>query len=427
MSATTAPRTRLQIRRTTLSNGIAVIGSENHTHESVVLRLNLRAGATYDTPENAGLASLTASGLTRGTRRRTYEAINEAVDAAGMGFGAGGGRHLVSISARCLREDLGLAIDLIADVARHPVFPEREIAELRGQVVTRLRQADNDTGAVADREFRELIYPVGHPYRLRISGYQDTVSRFTPEDLERFHASFYGPTGAFCVVAGHVDFEHVVAQLEGALGDWRATNPPEPPVGAPPGPAPQQREVEVPGKTQSDLVVGAPGIARNDPDYYALRMANLILGRLGFMGRLGEAVRDAKGLAYGIHSDLEANAGPGPWSIRAGVNPANVDTALDAIADELRHLRREGVTGDELLRGQRFSTGVLVLQLETNDGVAGVIQEIEFFNLGLDYLDRYPEIINRLTREQVGAAAARRLPAYEETVRVIAGPPRGTS
>jgi zinc protease len=153
-------------------------------------------------------------------------------------------------------------------------------------------------------------------------------------------------------------------------------------------------------------------------------MANLIFGRLGMMGRLGETVREAKGLAYSVFSELDANVGAGPWAVRAGVNPANVDAALEGIKEELERLLDGGVTPDELERGQRYSTGTLVLQLETNDGVAGVIQDIEFFGLGLDYVERYPQIVNGLTLEAVNAAARRHIPRFEDTVRVIAGPAR---
>jgi zinc protease len=344
-----------------------------------------------------------------------------------MSLTSGAGRHLSTVSARCLVEDLPLAVELMSDVLRNPSFPEPEIGQLRGQVLTGLRQADNDTGAVADRRFRELVYPEGHPYRMRSHGYHETVARLTAADLALFHAGGYGPAGAFIVVVGDVDFDLMVRQLEATFGDWQGPQPPDVAIGDPPSPSAQQVDVPVPGKTQSDLVVGVPGIRRNHPDYYALRLANMILGRLGMMGRLGDTVREAQGLAYGVHSELEASLGPGPWSIRAGVNPANVDTALAAISEQLALIRREGVADDELRRAQRFSTGSLVLQLETNDGVAGVIQDIEFYNLGLDFIDRYPTIVSELTREQVNAAAATYLPRYEDTVRVIAGPPRNGS
>ena len=415
---------RLDIRRVTLSNGLVVLGSENHTHSSAMVRLGLRAAPVLDTVERAGLASLTASGLTRGTKTRTFEEINEAVDAAGMSLSSGAGRHLTSVWSRCLKEDLPLALELMADVVRRPVFPEREIEQLKGQTLNGLRQADNDTGSVADRQFRERIYPEGHPYRLRSHGYQETVPGLTRHALEEFHAAHYGPGDAFCVVVGDVVFEDVVARLEEAFGDWNAAGAAPVTVGDPPVPEPSQHDVVVPGKTQSDLVLGAPAIRRNDPDHHALRMGNLILGRLGMMGRLGENVREAKGLAYGVHSELDAGLGAGPWAVRAGINPANVDAALAAIRYELHRLLDEGVTEDELERGQSYSTGTLVLHLETNDGVAGLMQDIELFGLGLDYAERYPDLINNLTLEQVNAAVRKHLPRYDQTVRVVAGPGR---
>jgi zinc protease len=414
----------LNIQRAVLSNGIVVLGTENPTHPSVVIRLGHRAGPILESPELAGVAALTASGLMRGTIHRSFEEINETVDAAGMGLSSGSGRHLSSVSSRCLVEDLRMAIELMADVAQNPTFPQREIDQLRGQILTGLRQADNDTGAVADRQFRELVYPLGHPYRLRTHGYVDTVSHLTRNHLEAFHATHYGPAGAFIVAAGDIVFGELVVMLEEAFGDWRGPGTGAVSVETPPAPEPIQREVVVPGKTQSDLVVGVPSIRRNDSDFHPLRMANLILGQLGMMGRLGEAVREEQGLAYGVHSELDAGLGPGPWCIRAGVNPANVDKALDAIRAEMHRLVDGGVTDDELERGKNYSAGSLVLRLETNDGVAALMQDVELFDLGLDYAERYPGIIRALTRDAVNAAASRHIPRYEATVRVIAGPAR---
>ena len=415
---------KLEIRRATLSNGLEVLGSENHTHPSAVMRLSMRAAPILDTPEKAGLAALTASGLTRGTKTRSFEEINEAVDAAGMSLSSGAGRHLASASLRCLADDLQMGIELMADVVRNPVFPKPEIDQLRGQTLTGLRQADNDTGSVADRHFRELIYPEGHPYRLRTHGYQETVAPLTRSDLAAFHSAHYGPAGAYCVVVGDVLFEDVVNRLEEALGSWKAGGADGVTVGSPPAPSPVQIDVVVPGKTQSDLVLGVSSIRRSDPDFHALRMANMILGRLGMMGRLGEAVREEKGLAYGVHSELDAGLGPGPWAIRAGVNPSNVDAAFAGIRDEMRRLVEGGVTEEELQRGKNYSTGTLVLTLETNDGVAGLIQDIELFELGLDYAERYSGIIDGLTLDGVNRTAAKYIPRFEDTVRVVAGPER---
>jgi zinc protease len=154
-------------------------------------------------------------------------------------------------------------------------------------------------------------------------------------------------------------------------------------------------------------------------------LANLIFGRLGMMGRLGENVREAKGLAYGISSDLDAGLGAGPWTIRAGVNPSNVDAALGGIRDELARLHREGVTGDEFERARRFSTGSVALQLETNEGIASTIGDVILHDLGLDYIDRYPDLIGALSIDVVNRAAREHLPVFEDLVISVCGPPSG--
>jgi zinc protease len=243
--------------------------------------------------------------------------------------------------------------------------------------------------------------------------------------LEAFHAERYSSRGAFCVVVGDVITEDVVRRLEEALGGWEASGVADADVPTPTRPEAAQKDVMVPGKTQSDLVLGAISIRRKDPDFQALRMANMILGRLGMMGRLGETVREEKGLAYGVHSELDAGIGAGPWAVRAGVNPTNVDAALAGIRDEMQRLREGGVTAQELDRGKNYSTGSLVLHLETNDGVAGLIQDIELFDLGLDYADRYAGIIEALTLDEVNRVSSKHIPRFEDTVRVVAGPARG--
>src|SRR5262249_10251760 len=175
------------------------------------------------------------------------------------------------------------------------------------------------------------------------------------------------------------------------------------------------------GKTQADIGLGLPALRRANPDFYALSLADLILGGLGLSGRLGTTVRDQLGLAYYVYSGVEASIGPTPWEVRAGVNPANVERAIEVILQEIAQIRADLVSDEELADAKSYLTGVLPLSLETNDGVAQLLQRIETFDLGLDYLDRYPGIINALTSEQVRDAAQRYL-STNHLVVVTAGP-----
>ena len=161
------------------------------------------------------------------------------------------------------------------------------------------------------------------------------------------------------------------------------------------------------GKTQADITIGLPTLDRASPDYYALSFANHILGRIYFMGRFGEKVRDEQGLAYYAYSELNAGYGRGGWIMRAGVNPTNLDKALDSISHELERFLADGPTEAEQADGVASLLGSLPRQLETNEGAAAVISEIELYGLGLDYLERFPDIVRSLTREQVTETARR--------------------
>ena len=178
------------------------------------------------------------------------------------------------------------------------------------------------------------------------------------------------------------------------------------------------------GKTQADIVLGYPALRRSDPDYYALSVGDLIFGHLGLYGRLGASVRDQQGLAYYVMSGFEAGLGAGPWTVHAGVNPKNVDRAIDGVLAEIKRLCSSPVTQDEFGEARDFCTGSLALRLETNDGVAATLSEIELFGLGLDYLQRYPDIIRALTPEQI-LSVTRKYAQVEHYALAIAGPENG--
>jgi zinc protease len=179
--------------------------------------------------------------------------------------------------------------------------------------------------------------------------------------------------------------------------------------------------VPLPGKTQSDIVLGLPGPSRFEPDYYAAMLANSILGQFGMMGRIGASVREELGLAYYAYSQVDGGMGPGPWSVIAGVNPANVNLAIERIGDELRRLVNEPVGDEDLSDVQAYYVGHLPLQLESNEGIASTLASMELYNLGLDYLVTYRDRIYSLSKDDLQRAARRYLKP-DALVIGIAGP-----
>jgi zinc protease len=226
-------------------------------------------------------------------------------------------------------------------------------------------------------------------------------------------------------VVGAVDAAEAVRRVQQALEDWRGQ--PLPAVQFPDLSLPTAvvaEEKVLAGKTQSDIVLGVPALRRDDPDYYAARLADTVLGRFGMMGRLGDNVREKLGLAYYSYSALEAGKQPGPWTVVAGVDPANVDRCLAAVDEELARLGTEPVPEPELEDSKAFLTGSLPLRLETNEGVSQSILDMAWYDLGLDHLLRYGDLIQGISPEQVRAVTARYLKPQAYAL-AVAGPARG--
>jgi zinc protease len=162
-----------------------------------------------------------------------------------------------------------------------------------------------------------------------------------------------------------------------------------------------RRNVSIAGKAQSDIILGAGGPRRKAPEFLPASLGNSVLGQFGLGGRIGEAVREKSGLAYYAYSSLNAGTGPGSWSIAAGVNPRNVEKAIDLITRELRNFVKKGIEAEELADSQSNFIGRLPVSLESNGGVVSALLNIERYDLGLDYYQRYPELVRAVRREAV--------------------------
>lgn len=399
------------ITRVTLPNGITILVYEKFDALSVVLAGSLRVGSLYEAPAQNGLAALTASALLRGGQKRDFDTINAALEDIGADLDLSGNVNTTGFSGKSLAEDLPTLVDVLADVVRTPTFPVAQVERLRGEILTGLQYRTQDTRYRANRAFHEALYPAEHPYHYSSRGSVETVAKLAPAALADFHHQFYGPDGMIVVVVGAVKAADAVQIVRERFEDW--SNPAQPAVPPLPPLAPvttiRRAVVALPGKTQSDLVMGVPGPSRFSPDFQAASLANSVLGQFGMMGRIGRSVREELGLAYYAYSSLDGGFGPGPWSAAAGVNPANVELTIERIRDEFRRMTEELVSEDDLSDNQAYHVGHLPLQLESNEGIAFALRNIETYNLGLDYLVNYRDMIAGLTRADLLNAAKRYL------------------
>lgn len=397
------------ITRVVLDNGIIVLAYENFAAQSVVMAGSLEVGSLYESPAKSGMANMTAGALMLGTQNRDFDSLHSALEDIGADVDIGAGVHTSGFNGKSLAEDLPLLIDILADVLRNPVFPESQVERMRGEILTGLQYRQQDTRYRASRAFRENLYPENHPYHYSSRGTLETIPGISLDDLKGFHQQHYGPRGMIITIVGAVKAADAVEIVRSKLGDWQNPNQPSRPA-LPDVPAVEETRrvsVNVPGKSQSDLIMGVLGPARHEKDYRAALLANSVLGQFGMMGRIGDEVREKQGLAYYAGSGIEGGHGPGAWSVSAGVNPANVKKAIESIVGEIRKMVTEVVTDEDIADNKSYFVGHLPLQLESNEGIASSILNMETYQLGLDNLLTFRDSINALTKDDLLKAIQR--------------------
>ncbi len=410
--------------RVALGNGAVVIVRETRKTPAVSINLALRAGSICDPADAPGAIHLLGRVIDRGTSTRSAAAIAEDIEGRGITLTISATRHLLSIVCTCLAEDFPPVLELLGDIVMSPSIPEGELATGKGEVITAIRQDEDNPAVQAVEELMALLYP-GHPYGQRSKGAIPTVDGLPRATLLSLHAARFRPSELSLVVVGDVPISKAVDLAGRVFGKWTASPPPA--VALPPvAEATARRRVVVPmmNKSQADIAYGFTTITRADPDYYVFWLLNNALGQYAIGGRLGDSIRERQGMAYYVSSVLDANLAPGPLVIRAGVSPANVDRATASIDEELLRLRRDGLSDKELKESRQYMVGSMPRALETNAGIATFLQNAEFFGLGSDYDLRLPGLLGKVTLDDVQRVAGRWLDPERATV-VIAGPYAG--
>ncbi|MEI7847394.1 MAG: pitrilysin family protein [Chloroflexota bacterium] len=393
------------ITRVSLPNGITVLVRTNPSSPSASLSGFLHAGSLFDSDEKLGRSTFATAALMRGTQSMSFEQIYNELESVGAGLGFSSGAHTTGFSGRALVEDLPLLFTLLSAALRTPTFPNAEVERLRNQILTGLAMRAQDTGDMAAMAFDRIIFG-DHPYARPEEGYPETVKALTRDDLLDYHQHCFGPRGMTIAVVGAVDPAQVTDLINQSLGDWQVEQEITPTL--PEAKALKQtvrEHIALQGKSQTDLLVGVLGPVRNAPEYLATSLGNSVLGQFGMMGRIGDIVREQSGLAYYASSNVSAGTGPGTWEVSAGVNPANLEKALDLIISELKLFTEEGVSPEELRDSQDHYVGRLPLSMESNAGVANSLINIERHNLGLDYYRNYEDQVRAVTPEMVLDAA----------------------
>ena len=388
---------------------------------SVVALLAMEAGQFFEPAGRPGVARLTAQAMLRGTARRDARTWSDALDALGASARLDVGSHAAVFSGQCLADDLGAYLDLVAETVVTPALADDGLEFVRAQALADLEEAKKDTRSVADQAWRELTYPVGHPFRTRSIGDEAVVRSASLSEIRAHHRTGIHPGGSVLVLAGALDADRAFDAAERAFGRWSGPSQAGRTVAPVILDGMRRRAVVVPDKTQADVVLGWPGLPRTDPRFTKAQVANMVFAADTFASRAGQVVRDELGLAYYVFSSIAGTATQGPWTVRMGVNPENVERAIAVTFTELGKIRDGAIADDDLALARDKLVGELEVGRESPNGVAGMVLEAELFQLGADHLERYPRELRAVTKDDVVAIARELLPVDRYAL-AIAGP-----
>ncbi|AGA25696.1 M16 family metallopeptidase [Singulisphaera acidiphila] len=406
-------------QRTTLSNGLRLIYERRPETGIVALELFVDAGLLRET--KPGLAYLTGRLLEEGTKSRPAETLAEAIEDVGGTIDVGS----TGVSLRVRAEDLPLAIEILADVALHPSFPEEAFPWAKRRIAAELQGDREDPAFRADLIFRGLVYG-DHPYARDPRGSSRDIARLSLPDVKAHHRNHFAADNAFLVAAGDFDPKKLTSLVKTHFDRWKPRGGsledyPRLVRSA----RPRVRRISQPGE-QVHIVLGHLGIPRNHPDFDALAVLDHIFGSgPGFTDRLSRILRDELGLAYSVGGGITdtADVVPGLFRVYVGTMPDEADRVVAAIAEQVRAMHEGAFTDDEVDCARRYLAGSWVFDFQTVEQRAERLMELERWGLPLDEPIHWPERISRVSTAKVRRAARSHLdPAA--LIRVEFGPIR---
>lgn len=388
--------------RHTLQNGLTVIYVPRRDLPIVNATLVTRGGLSDDPASLPGLAAFTAEMLDEGAAGSDALQLAEAIEQLGASLSASAAWDAAQVNLQVLRGRLPEALTLMADVVTRPDFPEREVSRVRDERLTDLARARDETRIIAGNAFASLVYGSDHPYG-RVST-TETTRRIDRRALADFHRQFYRPGNSTLILVGDVDAA-LHPEVERIFGAWRgaAVAAAAAPVMPENGPT-RIYLIDKPGAAQSEIRIGHPAVARDNPDFYSLAVLNTLLGG-SFTSRLMQNLRETHGYTYGAGSSFSMRRGAGPFTASSAVVTVKTDSAVIEFFRELNRIRDEAVPADELERAKRYIALGLPQSFETTGQIAARTAELVIYGLPLDYYDSYVQRVMAVTAEDVQRVA----------------------
>jgi zinc protease len=406
-------------KRVQLDNGLTLLLLENHRLPIVVASALVGHVGESEPEDKLGVATLTGSLLDEGTTKHKGEQIAELIEDVGglLSMSATGG------SVQVLAPDRSLGLGLLLECLSSANFPREAFARNQERQLSEIADEETRPNTRAAAAFRAAVY--GKHYKGRpAKGTLKTVKALTPADCLAFYRKVFVPNNTTLAIVGDFDSKEVIAEVEKLTKDWKKA--PLEPAKHPEVEKPKeftQKVLTMPDASQLHFYMGHVGIRRNNPDYFKLLVMDYVLGTgPGFTDRLSSRLRDREGLAYTVQANItdSADIEPGTFRCYIGTMPEKFAVAKKEFLEEIRRIRDEKPTDEEVKDARNYLLGSLPLRLNTNGAVAAELLAVEKYGLGFDYLDKYRKEVAAVTAADVQQVAKKYLDP-EHMYLVVAG------
>lgn len=388
------------VTRTKLDNGAQVVLMEYHKAPVLVVSAVFAGGDSVDVPEKAGVATLTATLLRKGTEKRTAPQIAEEIEFLGGSLGVSSGTDRLAASLNVQAKDADAGLELLTDILRHPTFPAEELERERQLELAAIQALGENPSSLADYVVPPTVF-AGHPYGLTATA--TTLKAITAADVRSYYKKVVVPNRMIIVAVGDFKSAEMLAKLKARFGDWTPTPdslPAVPKVSASPR---KLLLIDKGDATQTQVRLVRFGFPRSSADYDAAQVANAILGG-GFTSRLTDEIRVNRSLTYGINSRFGTNRMGGDFLVATFTKIETTRALLDATNSVLKKAA-QGLTAQELQKVKGFLAGQFAIRVQTPEALAGQLVDIAFNNLPPNYLETYLVRLRAITLEQANRIA----------------------
>ena len=391
----------------TLPNGLYILFVDDQTLPIVDFNLLVRAGSALDTEDKSGLSALTHQMMTEGTKKRTPKQQADDFAFLGTALGASSGLELNGISTEGLAHYKNELLDLFSDAVLNPRFDAQDFSRAKAQSISLIKKSYDNAGQIADQIFDETLFGKSG-YGLPRAGTVSGMSKVQLKDVTQYYNTYYRPNNAMLAVTGQLTPEFK-EKVKSVFGSWKSGEIPQVTQANPKNP--EQTAIVFSHKKdlkQAEIRIGQMGIARNDPDYLALRAANVVLGG-AFASRLNQHVRDDLGLTYSIHSGFNTLKQPGDFSISTFTRFDKVAETLTESKKVLDQFVAEGANEAELQAAKNLMIGQFPAIIESADLLANQMLLLRFHGISPDYLKNFNQSVSALKLKDVNAAVKRKI------------------